>query len=193
MIKLIPASRPKITHSEISELVSTTYPDFEPPYFYIAGIRGYYLNTIGQPGVNDRKVYDDAIILVGKDDKEIFTFNANTDPSAFRRSIANLKPGVWPVYTFAKHKNKYLALCQRAGKVTVIRDGDKDHAATEDTGMFGINIHHGGYVDTSSLGCQTIPPQQWNEFMTQAQALAKKYNGDNYLKDTYTYVLLENK
>lgn len=56
------------------------------PNFFITGIRGYYKNTMGKPGENDRKLYDDAIFLMGKDD--FLAFNANTDPSAFNGTVS---------------------------------------------------------------------------------------------------------
>ncbi len=181
---ITPLSRPKITREELIFLINKHYPDFILPDFFVTGIRGYYKNTMGKFGENDRKLYDDAILLIGKDD--FLAYNANTDPSAFRLGIANLKPGVWPVYKFDLHRGKYLALCQRAGAVTVIRDGKG-----EDTGWFGINIHEGGLKVTSSLGCQTIPRNQYKFFIEQAQQLAKKYNGKNWKRQTYTYVLIE--
>ena len=126
-----------------------------------------------QPGVNDRGIYDDALFI---DAQGTFaTFNGNTDPSTYRpgtgfeeatKGIACLNPGVWLVYRFDKHKGQYLALCQRAGKVTVTRDGKKENY--EHTGEFGINIHKGSYHGTSSLGCQTIHPDQWESFIKLA-------------------------
>jgi hypothetical protein len=184
MSSTLPESIPQIKKGEVIALINKAHPSFILPDFFITGIRGYYKNTMGKPSENDRKIYDDAIFLIGKDD--FFAFNANTDPSAFRPQIANLKAGIWPVYKFDLHKGKYLALCQRAGEVTVIRDGQG-----EDMGMFGINIHKGGIFSTSSLGCQTIPPSQYGSFITNAQILAEKYNGKNWKKLTYTYVLLE--
>lgn len=183
----VPASKPQIKRDELIAKISAAHPGYQVPDFFTCGIRGYYKNSMGKAGVNDRMIYDDAIFVVGK--TELFAFNGNTDPSAFKLEIANLKPGIWPVYRFDLHKGKYLALCQRSGPVTVIRDGKG-----EDTGMFGINQHKGGVWGTSSLGCQTIPPSQWegNEgFITRAQQLAAKYNGPDWKKKTYTYILLE--
>jgi lysozyme len=113
-------------------------------------------------------MYDDALFLVSPE--AFVAFNANTDPSGYRKGrgtgagkgMASLNPGVWPVYRFDLHNGQYLALCQRAGTVTVTRDGRPPYP---DTGMFGINIHRGGETGTSSEGCQTIPPKQWDLFL----------------------------
>lgn len=180
---IIPASRPQITRQEVLELLKAAHPDFVLPDFFTLGIRGYYQDTMGE-GKNDRNIYDDAIFIIGKE--EFIAFNGNTDPAAFKLSIASLKPGIWPVYKFDYHKGQYMALCQRGGPVTVIRDG-----TGEDTGNFGINQHKGGTWGTSSLGCQTIPPVQWQEFIDTCMQLAKKYFGKTYREQIYTYVLLE--
>ena len=37
-----------------------------------------------------------------------------------------------------------------------------------------INIHRGGNTTTSSEGCQTIPPRQWDTFIAQVDTLAKR-------------------
>lgn len=186
MNPIIPPTRPQIKRKDLLKLLKEAHPGFTPPDFFVTGIRGYYQDTMGAPGKNDRNIYDDAIILIGKE--EFLTFNANTDPSAFKKAIASLKPGVWPVYKFDNHKGQYLALCQRGGPVTVVRD-----ETGEDTGNFGINIHRGGNWGTGSLGCQTIPREdgQFDEFINTAVTLAKKYFGKNYREQNYTYVLLQ--
>lgn len=133
----------------------------------IVGVRGYYLDTMGAKGKNDRGIYDDAIFIFTPG--AYVSFNANVDPSAFRKHIAALKPGVWR-YKVGTHglsrprAEQYEALVQ-AGPVTVVRDGQG-----EDTGMFGINIHRGGRSTTGSLGCQTIWPDQWPAFIELVKA-----------------------
>ena len=140
---------------------------------------------MGNPEVNDRAIYDDAIFIVAND--EFISYNANCDPRRFSKGIASLKAGVWSAYKFDRHKGAYMALCQRMAKVTVMRDKEGD-----DTGMFGINIHRGGSFGTSSAGCQTIPPSQWEDFIATSMKLARKYDHEKWANATYTYVLLEN-
>ena len=102
--------------------------------------------------------------------------------------MATLKPGAWFVHKFALHKGKYMALCQRAGNVTVIRDGNPPY---EDTGSFGINIHRGGYNTTSSEGCQTIHPGQWDSFIQLAEDQAQRYYGSKWKAVIVPYILLD--
>jgi len=181
-------TKPKMTLKELHKLLKKKHPDYmmmKIPQLLFVGIRGYYKKTMGDPDANDRGLYDDAIFIVFND--KIFAFNANTDPSKYHPGIANLIPGIWNAYKFDLHKGNYLALCQRSGEVTVKRDG-KDL----DTGMFGINIHKGGYKTTSSLGCQTIHPDQWSQFIKEAQNCAFEWHGKNFKDFTYTYILIEN-
>jgi len=160
----------------------------------VVGQRGYYRDTMGAPKVNDRGIYDDAVFLTSP--SAFAAFNANTDPSTYRKGegsgegkgIASLKPGAWFVHRFDKHKGKYLALCQRLGPVTVTRDGDPPY---DDTGMFGINIHRGGYNTTSSVGCQTIHPDQWESFISLAVDQARRYHGEAWNKVVIPYILLQ--
>lgn len=185
---MLPKSTPQMTRAELMALLADRFPDMELPLFCIVGIRGYYKRTMGKPDANDVGIYDDAIFLLT--DNELHAFNANTDPSRFTPGIAKLKPGAWPCYRFDIHggrTSQYPAICQRAGKVTVTRHG----RTGEFTGMFGINIHRGGNTTTSSEGCQTIPPTQWDRFYKTAERIAKGFWGDKFKSETLTYFLIE--
>lgn len=131
----------------------------------LLGLRGYYLDE-GAHGVNDRGIYDDAILLLAPEC--LIAYNANCDPSLYREGIATLKPGTW-FYKLGIHKKSYKALVQ-ARPVTVERD-----QGGAETGFFGINIHKGSFSSTSSLGCQTIYPSQWNSFITTVELQMKKH------------------
>lgn len=155
----------------------------------LLGIRGYYKHTMGKPDENDRRIYDDALFIVSPNC--YMAFNANVDPNGYRpghgtaestKGMANLKCGVW-TYQLGIHRT-YLALTQ-ADAVTVIRDGTPSY---EHTGWFGINIHRGGWESTSSLGCQTIYPSQWDSFIATVQREMTEFN-----QKTIKYVLIENK
>lgn len=158
---IVPSLTPQIKLDSLLDRIGSLKPVV--PVFLV-GIRGYYLNTMGKPGVNDRGIYDDAIILVSP--TAYLTCNANCDPSVFRRGIATLKPGVhW--YRKGRH-----GLSKGPGKsypafrpdnpqerLPVTRDGQPG----EHWGI-AINIHRGSRTTTSSEGCQTIHPTQWLPF-----------------------------
>lgn len=164
-----PRARPKFTRADVVGLVARHHPDADLPGVYVVAVRGYYRDTLGMVGVNDRGIYDDAIFLLTP--KRFLAFNANADPSRGRKGqgtgagkgMARLKPGLWRSHRLGRHKGQYLALIQTGGPVTVIRDGTAGDY--EDTGYFGINVHKGGISTTSSEGCLTIPPDQWPEFI----------------------------
>lgn len=153
----------------------------------LVGIRGYYRDSMGAKGKNDRGIYDDAIILVSPNAH--VAFNANVDPSAYGKNrklgkgYASLKSGVYR-YKIGQHGisrgNPYKALVQ-AGPVTVTRDG-----GGEETGWFGINIHRGSTTSTSSEGCQTLPPAQWPAFISVVETEMKRNNAK-----TVSYVLTQ--
>lgn len=197
-----PAGRPKMTRDEVLALVARRHIDFSPEAalaeagLLVVGIRGYYRDGMGAPGRNDRGIYDDALFLI-LPGGGMLASNANTDPSRVRKGVgfgaskgmARLNPGVWPVYRFDKHRGQYEALCQRAGHVTVTRDGvDGDY---EQTGDFGINIHKGGVTTTGSEGCQTIPPDQWEQFIGEAAKAARAKWPNSWRRHVVTYVLLD--
>ncbi|WP_439471319.1 hypothetical protein [Brevundimonas sp.] len=197
----IPRDRPKLTRLELHAALVGRFGAAEVKRLgwgdtlIIVGVRGYYRDTMGVVGENDRGLYDDALFLVGPSEFE--AFNGNTDPSKFRpgrgdgagKGMASLKPGIWPAFQFGKHKQQYEALVQTAGKVTVVRDGLD--GAYERTGYFGINIHRGGNTTTSSEGCQTIPPDQWPRFIQRATQIGKAVFGARFRTEPVTYVLLD--
>lgn len=179
---MIPKSPPKMTRDEIIKLLGPHDLDLNKEACVLVGVRGYYKNSMGKPGVNDRGIYDDAMFVLSPDC--FVSFNANTDPSRVRKGrgkgagkgMASLKPGLYRAHSVGWHKKVYPALRQSHGEVTVIRDGlDGDY---EDTGYFGINIHPGGALGTSSLGCQTIPRVggQWDAFISLVVMQSKKYS-----------------
>lgn len=156
---MIPSSRPQ-QKREVTErlLLEAGVTD----KVALVGIRGYYRDSMGEKGKNDRGIYDDAIFVISPDC--YVTFNANTDPSRFRKGIATLIPGVHR-YRKGNHGISrgpgYPALrpATKGEMLPVIRDG-----IGNDMGV-AINIHKGGRGTTSSEGCQTLPPSQWDSFI----------------------------
>lgn len=186
--------KPRLSSTELRAMLARYAIDRTKHPLVVVGIRGYYKNSMGAPGVNDRGIYDDALFIDSL--QATVAFNGNTDPSAYRKGkgtgatkgMASLNPGAWFVHKFDLHSGKYMALCQRGGNVTVTRDGDPPY---QDTGSFGINIHKGGYNGTSSEGCQTIVPDQWESFIALAKDQAKRYFAENWQKTIIPYVLIE--
>lgn len=170
MNKLVPGTTPRYSRADVQSILQT-YLEYDPKEVCILAIEGYYADTMGIPGHNDIGVYDDAIFIVGPDC--FISFNANTDPSRRKQRMADLNAGVW-LYKLGIHglskpeAKQYKALVQ-AAPVTVTR-----WLQGEDTGFFGINIHRGSYTGTSSLGCQTIWPDQWQSFISTVELQMKK-------------------
>jgi lysozyme len=159
-MSIIPKGKPQLSPVLVRRLAQ--YYGIEIPKdgkVAVLAIRDYYLDTIGKPGKGDRNTYDDAAWIMLGD--RCVPYNFSTDPSAWRRGMATLKPGLWWMIP-GKHKAQsasgYEAFRQW-GNFTVIRDDQGEH-----TGYFGINLHRGGFNGTSSEGCQTVPPLQWTDF-----------------------------
>lgn len=189
---IIPATTPRLSREALSERLARAghVIDRRVHPVIVVGIRGYYLDTMGNAGVNDRGIFDDAIFLDSP--TATVAYNGNTDPSRVRvgtpalQGMAVLDPGLYYAHRFDLHKGEYLALCQRNGPVNVTRDGGK-----KERGYFGINIHRAGETVTSSEGCQTVPFSQWSGFRSLAISEAKRYFGDEWKRRTIPYALLE--
>ena len=166
---------PKMSRAEIVKIVSNSGVKSD---VVIVGIRGYYQDTMGKFGKNDRGIYDDAIFVLSP--KEFRAFQANVDPSVFRPGIATLKVGVYKVVKWI-HRGKYAAL-QIVNDV-VIRDGQR----VEDSGRHGINFHYGSDTQTWSEGCQTLPRSSYWNFLNLVYGEMQKYQ-----LDSIEYVLIDN-
>lgn len=169
MTAIIPKSRPKATRSDVLKYVddSGCGLNLNNSPVLIVGVRGYYKRTMGDPYRNDRNLYDDAIFILAPN--EFHAYNANVDPSTYRKGIATLVPGVYDVVKW-RHKGKYAAL--QIVKDTVARDGQ----TKLDTGRHGINFHYGGsYTTTGSEGCMTFPRPQFWQFQGHVYELMDHY------------------
>lgn len=183
---MIPALLPQASREQIAGIVAShagahhLHPDDS---VVLVGVRAYYRDTMGAPGRNDRGIYDDAFFILSPG--TFASFHGNCDPSAYRNHIASLKAGVWRykpgIHGLSKPAAQRYAAFVQADEVTVIRDGEG-----EDSGWFGINIHRGGINGTSSLGCQTVPPQrdEWETFRALLNGELKRYG-----QKTFPYIL----
>jgi lysozyme len=186
IMSMTPNSRPQASLSKIEAIMRSAFSLGTPlPDVCVVGVRGYYEDSMGKPGENDRGIYDDAIFLVTKD--RFASFNGNTDPSRFKHGIATLIPGVhWyhpGNHGISKPGGGYPAFRPATPDeaLPVMRDG---HAGKSDG--IAINIHKGGYSTTSSAGCQTIHPDQWDEFHSM---LTRALNVAGVRK--FPYILIE--
>lgn len=187
-------TRPKVSETKVRQLLMTKgLPTNEEPVAILAA-RGYYRDTMGRPGQNDVGIYDDAMFLVAPG---VFkAVNANTDPSRLGwnpgvgKPYAMLLPGVW-FFRRGAHKGKVPALRQctdeeaalrgipNDGQFSVLRVfGEGDHRNYLESDYFAINIHSGGESTTSSWGCQTIPPGQFEDFMLAVWEASKAAGQD---------------
>ena len=183
----VPSAVPRLTRAELAARLAAAGHVIDAAQFplQVIGIRGYYRDTMGAAGTNDRGIYDDALFV--QSPNVTAAFNGNTDPSVFRPAIASLDPGLYFAHRLGLHKNAYQALIQRNGEVAVTRDG-----GVKERGYFGINIHRGGNISTSSEGCQTIPPSQWDAFIGLVTSEAKRLFGKQWQTQTIPYALLVN-
>jgi hypothetical protein len=172
--------------------------------------KGYDVNIVGvrntDPSVYKKvtNVFDDCLTLSFKDEKaewQSYCWAATCDPGKkgvqqFHNSkgVARLVPGQYrSTWKIDLHQGKYSALCQRAGNVTVWRDGNRDMVFDEvvkDTGMFGINIHKAGqdstWVENWSEGCQVFKRvKDFDVFMSLCRKAAKIHG------NKFSYTLLE--
>lgn len=185
--------KPRTTREELLSLVAATVTgekiiserpleDWQKCPLKVFGVRGYFA-----PSKNKRGIYDDAI-FVETTDGDRMAFNGNVDPSrSYKAGLASLETNqiVWyvPGLHGVSRKNPYSAFRQ-ASVCVVRRDGGTGNGKSLGNGLFQdrpnsrfwINLHKGGYNTTSSAGCQTVPPQQWDAFHSLIHSLLKRYS-----------------
>jgi lysozyme len=179
---MTPSSTPKLALAEVAKIIQRHKVT---DAVVLVGIRGYYRDTMGKPGVNDRGIYDDAIFIVSP--THFSAWNANTDPSVHRPGIASLVPGVHRYrrgnHGISRPGGGYPAFrpATKGEELPVTRDGDVNPRPG-----VAINIHRGGRNTTSSEGCQTLPPAQWDAFYAALSGEMKRHG-----VTSFPYVLTE--
>lgn len=179
---MTPASTPKAALAQVEKIIKRHKVS---DAVVLVGVRGYYMDSMGKPGVNDRGIYDDALFIVSP--THFSAWNGNTDPSIHRHGIASLVPGVHRYrrgnHGISKPGGGYPAFrpATPGEQLPVTRDGVVDPRPG-----VAINIHRGGRATTSSEGCQTIPPAQWPAFYSTLDAEMKRHK-----VATFPYILVE--
>jgi hypothetical protein len=152
-------------------------------------------------------VFNDLLCLVYNEcGKEVLkTYTITTEPGlTYQKKLLNskgcavLKPGQYVnAYASSLHQSKadHKALVQ-VGKVTVIRDKDLDgiagNSGTEDSGLFGINIHGANKLTKTekigswSAGCQVFQNWKDKEELISICEHFKNVTGNRF---TYTLIL----
>lgn len=135
-------------------------------------------------------------------------FKCTTDPGAYwlhhpeemsALGTAILKEGQYrKAHRLGRHRGKYAALVQNS-PLSVIRDPNRDDfldldSGTEQTGMYGINIHRASprrrsiQVHNWSAGCQVLcDPNQYEFFLKLCR------RGREAFGNSFTYTLLNEK
>lgn len=187
--------KPAISQAEVVRILTANGVDLTK--VSVLAIPGYYLDSMGKPGVNDRMIWDDAMIIHSP--RGIMGYQANTDPNGYRKGkgtgaqkgMACLVPGIH-IFGVGPHKGR--PAFRQCEPFTVLRDGDPPY---RDTGWHAINLHSGGASSTSSLGCQTVPAGTWPQFRSLLTSLLDEFDNPKAKNDlgqmvrSFPYVLLE--
>jgi len=188
-------TRLRLSSKELEALLKPFAKKLKEHPLRLIAIRGYFKNE--SDDIEDTiktDIYNDAIFVYGP--SVCAVYRANTDSSVKRRKtptpfgVPKLEPGLYMAHKFEIYrgkKDKYPALCQKLGPVSVIRDGE----SVIQSGYFGIDIHKGALGTTSTEGCQTIHPAQWDSFYHLAKDQAVRLFGGKWKKQVIPYILIE--
>lgn len=169
---------PQIREPKVLEILHANDLSLSTQPVQLVIIEGYYLDSMGKVGRNDRGIWDDALIWITPTAYQ--AFQGNTDPSRYRagvgsgsnKGIATLAYGKH-TYRPGTHKGKP-GFFRPADKVRIYRDGPNGTSYIDH--ISDANIHNGSITGgTSSLGCQTIPYFKWKEFRDLGYSELQKY------------------
>ena len=170
--------------------------------------RPFELNIVGiRSNSTKPNSFDDTLNIYYKtsDGKwQFHKFAATTDPGTYwlmnpmnPQGTAIVKHGQYiNSHRIGMHRGKYLALVQQR-PLTIIRDYDRNATldfmnGKEETGIFGINIHHASVngttrtVDKYSAGCQVFANiNDFTLFMQLAERHKQLYGNE------FTYTLID--
>ncbi len=176
----------------------------------------FNVNIVGiRASSSTSNLFDDTILLIYRNRKkewEVMSSLATTDPGEKylleplnKEGAVILVPdqytGTYRIDIHARNNSKFSheALCQRAGKVKVWRDKNRDIILDHDednvdSGSFGVNIHRAkssgeaDYVGAYSAGCQVFKNStDYKLFMDVVRRSSAIYG------NSFTYTLLEEK
>lgn len=191
MARILPPDRPQLTAEQLDLIIAEHHASLQPgDRVKLVVWRGYFRDTMGEKGKNDVGIYDDAFFF--RAPNAYSAWNGNSDPSHYGwnpnagKYMARLAVGVWR-YVKWKHKGQYWAFGQGENKVTVERIHEDGTVARRETGTFGINIHKGSLLHTSSEGCLTLPPSQWEAFKATGYGLL-----DAWGQKSFPVILIQN-
>jgi lysozyme len=194
---------PSIPKSALIPLIRKVWSDAgfgtALPDAFAWSCRGYYRDSLGKPGVNDRGINDDAIGFISPDVD--YRIQANVDPSVYRTGVSSLvtnqvvwyRPG-WHGYASIYGHQAF----RQDSAVTVRRDGTegfkkgtvhKKYGVCLGGGLwtdlgfgerFWTNLHRQSGNTTSSLGCQTVPAVLWKAFHALVMAELARVGQDRF-------------
>ena len=167
----------------------------------------YNVNIIGVRNPNlVANSFDDTMLCAYKVDGEwtLKEWKITTDAGSYwlenpmGDGCALLVPNQYrSCYSLDLHQGKYLALCQRLGRVEVYRDNNKDQIldfdeATKEWGMFWINIHRSNpqtessVVEKWSAGCSVFKAaSEFDTFINICRRAEREWG------NSFTYTLIK--
>jgi hypothetical protein len=179
MSKLLPPSKPNQTAGWVDKIINRFQLSLEGCQFVIVCVRGYYNESMGESRYNDRGIYDDAFFIRNLKTGLFAPFNGNADPALYREGIASVQEDQVVWYKKGRHglgkPTEHWALRQ-ARPLKVKRDNGKGGYTYHAPSWPWTNLHRGGSKGTSSIGCLTVPPSQWDSFLALAYVQLKESN-----------------
>ena len=110
---------PKQTKEESLKICAEHGLSLDKNKLIMLAMRGYYANTFGVKGKDDRRVYDDALFIISENYYKALQWNTNPSPT-YKLGLAELIAGTYDVKKHL-HKGKYRAFQIIEAKVK--RDG----------------------------------------------------------------------